>query len=105
MNQIRWPVRWVAVMAGLLVSAAAGVMAGPIDRAALVGRHAVGLTNFDAGNPLSVGNGEFAFTADATGLHDRGEIAPGKRADMLRVALHDGEPVVRAVWREGRRVA
>ena len=68
MNQIRWPVRWVAVMAGLLVSAAAGVMAGPIDRAALVGRHAVGLTNFDAGNPLSVGNGEFAFTADATGL-------------------------------------
>ena len=54
-------------MAGLLVSAA-GAMAGPIDRAALVGRHAVGLTNFDAGNPLSVGNGEFAFTADATGL-------------------------------------
>ena len=43
--------------------------------------------------------------AEATGLHDRGEIAIGKRADLLRVALHDGEPVVRAVWREGRRVA
>ena len=43
--------------------------------------------------------------ADATGLKDRGEIALGRRADLLRVATHDGEPVVRAVWREGRRVA
>ena len=43
--------------------------------------------------------------AEATGLHDRGEIAVGRRADLLRVATHDGEPVVRAVWREGRRVA
>jgi alpha-D-ribose 1-methylphosphonate 5-triphosphate diphosphatase len=43
--------------------------------------------------------------AEATGLHDRGEIAEGRRADLLRVAMHDGEPVVRAVWREGRRVA
>jgi alpha-D-ribose 1-methylphosphonate 5-triphosphate diphosphatase len=43
--------------------------------------------------------------AEATGLTDRGEIAPGRRADLLRVATHDGEPVVRAVWRQGRRVA
>jgi len=43
--------------------------------------------------------------AEATGLRDRGEIAVGRRADLLRVATHDGEPVVRAVWREGRRVA
>jgi alpha-D-ribose 1-methylphosphonate 5-triphosphate diphosphatase len=43
--------------------------------------------------------------AEATGLSDRGEIAEGRRADLLRVATHDGEPVVRAVWREGRRVA
>ncbi|MGA8587300.1 MAG: alpha-D-ribose 1-methylphosphonate 5-triphosphate diphosphatase [Roseiarcus sp.] len=43
--------------------------------------------------------------AEATGLKDRGEIAVGRRADLLRVAKHDGEPVVRAVWREGRRVA
>ena len=43
--------------------------------------------------------------AAATGLLDRGEIAPGLRADLLRVALHAGEPVVRSVWREGRRVA
>jgi alpha-D-ribose 1-methylphosphonate 5-triphosphate diphosphatase len=43
--------------------------------------------------------------AEATGLVDRGEIAIGRRADFLRVAIHDGEPVVRAVWRQGRRVA
>jgi alpha-D-ribose 1-methylphosphonate 5-triphosphate diphosphatase len=43
--------------------------------------------------------------AQATGLADRGAIARGFRADLLRVATHDGEPVVRAVWREGRRVA
>jgi hypothetical protein len=42
--------------------------AAPIDRHALVMRHDVVLTNFDATNPLSVGNGEFCFTVDATGL-------------------------------------
>ena len=42
--------------------------AAPIDRQALVTRHDVVLTNFDAANPLSVGNGEFCFTVDATGL-------------------------------------
>jgi hypothetical protein len=40
----------------------------PIDRHALVTRHDVVLTNFDNTNPLSVGNGEFCFTVDATGL-------------------------------------
>jgi hypothetical protein len=44
------------------------VQATPIDRHALVTRHDVVLTNFDAANPLSVGNGEFCFTVDATGL-------------------------------------
>src|ERR1051325_8969741 len=41
---------------------------GRIDRHALVTRHDVVLHQFDPENPLSVGNGEFAFTADATGL-------------------------------------
>jgi hypothetical protein len=44
------------------------VWAAPIDRHALVARHAVVITNFDAANPLSVGNGQFCFTVDATGL-------------------------------------
>lgn len=39
-----------------------------IDRKALVTRHNVELTSPDALNPLSVGNGEFAFTVDITGL-------------------------------------
>jgi alpha-D-ribose 1-methylphosphonate 5-triphosphate diphosphatase len=43
--------------------------------------------------------------ARAAGLDDRGEIAEGKRADLVRVHLADGQPVVREVYREGRRVA
>jgi alpha-D-ribose 1-methylphosphonate 5-triphosphate diphosphatase len=43
--------------------------------------------------------------AEAVGLHDRGEIAVGKRADVIRVHLARDIPVVREVWREGQRVA
>ena len=39
-----------------------------IDRRQLVGRHNVALTSVDTSSPLTVGNGEFAFTADVTGL-------------------------------------
>jgi hypothetical protein len=39
-----------------------------IDRFALVTRHNITLTKPDPLTPLSVGNGEFAFTADVTGL-------------------------------------
>jgi alpha-D-ribose 1-methylphosphonate 5-triphosphate diphosphatase len=42
--------------------------------------------------------------AQAVGLNDRGEIAAGKRADLVRVRLHGDAPLVRAVWREGDRV-
>jgi len=43
--------------------------------------------------------------AEAVGLSDRGEIAPGKRADLIRVHVARDIPVVRSVWREGVRVA
>ncbi|MDE1570771.1 alpha-D-ribose 1-methylphosphonate 5-triphosphate diphosphatase [Aquabacter sediminis] len=43
--------------------------------------------------------------AEAAGLLDRGEIAPDRRADLIRVGLVGDMPVVRGVWREGRRVA
>ena len=43
--------------------------------------------------------------AEAVGLTDRGEIAVGKRADLIRVHVAGHVPVVRTVWREGRRVA
>lgn len=39
-----------------------------IDRKALVSRHNVTMTKLDPLSPLSVGNGEFAFTVDLTGL-------------------------------------
>jgi alpha-D-ribose 1-methylphosphonate 5-triphosphate diphosphatase len=38
-------------------------------------------------------------------LPDRGRLEAGLRADLVRVRRHDGMPVVRAVWREGERVA
>lgn len=43
--------------------------------------------------------------AIAVGLGDRGEIAKGKRADLIRVHIGAGVPVVRSVWRAGQRVA
>ncbi|KAF0120176.1 MAG: PhnM protein [Xanthobacteraceae bacterium] len=41
----------------------------------------------------------------ATGMTDRGEIAAGKRGDLVRVAMVGDKPVVREVWRTGRRIA
>lgn len=46
-----------------------------------------------------------ATPAVATGLHDRGRIAPGLRADLVRVAAADALPVPRATYRAGVRVA
>jgi alpha-D-ribose 1-methylphosphonate 5-triphosphate diphosphatase len=43
--------------------------------------------------------------AEAVGLTDRGEIAIGKRADLVRVRIARDLPVVRTVWRAGSRVA
>ncbi len=42
--------------------------------------------------------------ARATGLTDRGRIAPGLRADLVRVARIDGTPVLRGTWVRGLRV-
>src|SRR4029077_11377625 len=41
--------------------------------------------------------------AQAVCLADRGEIAIGKRADLIRVHVAHDVPVVRTVWREGHR--
>lgn len=43
--------------------------------------------------------------ADAAGLHDRGEIAVGKRADLVHVRHTPDQPLVRGVWRSACRVA
>jgi alpha-D-ribose 1-methylphosphonate 5-triphosphate diphosphatase len=42
--------------------------------------------------------------ARAVGLDDRGEIVADRRADLVRVRLIDGAPIVRSVWRDGERV-
>jgi alpha-D-ribose 1-methylphosphonate 5-triphosphate diphosphatase len=43
--------------------------------------------------------------AEAVGLTDRGNIAVGKRADLLEIEVAETIPVIRTVWRAGRRVA
>jgi len=43
--------------------------------------------------------------ARAAGLMDRGQLAEGMRADLLRFRLIDGVPVLHGVWSAGNRVA
>jgi alpha-D-ribose 1-methylphosphonate 5-triphosphate diphosphatase len=46
-----------------------------------------------------------ANPAAAAGLADRGRLAEGLKADIVRVADAGPAPVARAVWRDGERVA
>jgi len=46
-----------------------------------------------------------ATPAAAVGLDDRGRIAPGMRADLIRVRRVGDLPVVRATWRGAARIA
>ena len=39
--------------------------------------------------------------ADMVGLEDRGRLAPGKRADIVRLRFVEDTPLVRRVWRSG----
>jgi len=43
-----------------------------------------------------------ARPADMLGLSDRGRLRPGLRADLVRVRLHEGTPVVRGLTVAGR---
>ncbi len=42
--------------------------------------------------------------AQASGLHDRGLIAQGLRADLIHVRMNHGFPLIRQVWNQGERV-
>jgi len=64
----------------------------------LLHRHA----GFSLGEAIGVVT---AAPARACGLHDRGAIAVGMRADLVRVKDLDGQPVVREVYVRGARVA
>jgi alpha-D-ribose 1-methylphosphonate 5-triphosphate diphosphatase len=46
-----------------------------------------------------------AAPAHAAGLMDRGRLAEGMRADLVRFRAVDGVPVLRGVWSAGARVA
>ena len=41
--------------------------------------------------------------ARVIGLQDRGQLAPGLRADLIRVRMSGEMPIVRSAWREGVR--
>ncbi|MBI1206360.1 MAG: alpha-D-ribose 1-methylphosphonate 5-triphosphate diphosphatase [Azospirillum sp.] len=57
----------------------------------------------DGGLPAAVATVS-AGIADRLALDDRGSIAIGRRADLIRVRSHHGLPVVHTVWRQGLRV-
>lgn len=62
-----------------------------------------GTDHFEEGLPAAVRMASKA-PAEAANLDDRGEIAVGKRADLLRVGLHGGHPFLKTAWRHGERV-
>ena len=68
--------------------------------------HGALLLNAQHGMPLPAALGTVTRNpADMIGMDDRGRIAAGNRADLIRFRwLDDGVPVVRRVWREGMRV-
>jgi hypothetical protein len=57
--------------------------ASPIDRQSLVQRHNVRQQHLDPRSPVSVGNGEFAFTMDLTGLQSLPDAYPVGARDEL----------------------
>ena len=66
--------RVLAVSTVLLAPLAAALAAEPMDRRAVVNRHDVHVTSVDPEAAVSVGNGDFAFTVDVTGLQSFGEL-------------------------------
>ncbi|HVS52069.1 MAG TPA: hypothetical protein VHD62_06905 [Opitutaceae bacterium] len=62
-------VLWTLACASVRLS-----LAAPIDRHAVVSRYDVHVTSVDPEAAISVGNGDFAFTVDVTGLQSFGEL-------------------------------
>ena len=86
-------------LAGLLDALASDYVPISLIEACFVLHHGLGLPL-----PAAVAMAT-ARPAAMLGLSDRGEIASGRRADLVRIRLHREMPVVSAVWRAGRRVA
>ncbi len=60
--------RFLRAASGVIVARHLTFATDSINRRGLIERHNPVLRRLDARSPLSVGNGEFAFTADPTGL-------------------------------------
>ncbi len=77
----------------VFLAVVSSLIAAPIDRQAVVERHTIRLNRVDVESPLSVGNGDFAFTVDPTGLqtfeyfHDEG--IPLETSSTLPWAWHE----------------
>lgn len=93
------------VFAGALAEAGLlDVLSSDYVPAALL--HAAFLLHHRHGLTLPAAIATVTFTpAQRVGLDDRGEVAPGRVADLLRVRAVGEIPVVVAVWRQGRRIA
>jgi alpha-D-ribose 1-methylphosphonate 5-triphosphate diphosphatase len=87
-----------AALNGLLDILSSDYMPASLLHAAFMLTELAGIPLREALAPVTVN------PARAVGLDDRGALEPGKRADAVQVRLVDGIPIVRAVWRSGRRV-
>jgi len=63
-----------------------------IDRRSLVRRHNPVIRGYDPFSPLSVGNGEFAFTVDITGLQSL--ISDMPCITPLYTTCHNGDSIL-----------
>lgn len=112
----------VAVIAGAPNIVRGGSHSGNVAAADLVRAEAVDVLASDYVPPamveaawLSAASGDITLpravgmitghAARMVGLHDRGRIEAGLRADLVQVRPHEGHAVVRRVWRGGQRVA
>jgi alpha-D-ribose 1-methylphosphonate 5-triphosphate diphosphatase len=84
---------------GVLDGLSSDYMPGSLLQAAWVLHRSAGFSLPEAVQVVSRG------PAVAAGLHDRGLIAIGQRADLVRVRELDAHPVARATFVGGRRVA
>jgi alpha-D-ribose 1-methylphosphonate 5-triphosphate diphosphatase len=87
------------VRAGVVDALASDYVPASLVEAAFLAGHLTGIALPDAVALVT------ERPARMCGLSDRGRLAPGLRADLVRVHLHEGMPVVRQVWRAGERIA
>jgi hypothetical protein len=60
--------KWICLLAGYISIFNSRAQSPAIDREAVVRRHTIHITKADPLGSLTIGNGQFAFTADVTGL-------------------------------------